>query len=450
MSSIENLRAKLAQIGGDMAAITAAAEAENRALTPDEDARFKAHDEQFRQIEASIASLERTEEIQAKLAQPQPRLTAPADIQPAAGTMSSTPIPRAGATTISGGDKVAAGYAHHGFKKGIGEFMLAVYRAKTSGRVDDRLMVNAITTYGGESVGADGGYALPPQYAQGIMDAVMAEDSFLRAMNPVQTNSNLLVVPVNENPPWAATGITSAKTAEGAAITASKPAIRQVQVVMHAVKALVHVSEESLSDIPFLASWVQNQMAEHIRYQMEDYVINGDGQNAPLGILNAPGLVSIADSASTATVIGAADVFAMKAATLPGPGAFWIVNPTVLPAIWSLKTDATAGYPLFTPDMTRAPEGMLLGLPMYRSEAAKILNTTGDILLVVPGGYVFATKANGIQTATTISFAFDQELQSFRASVRMGGVPLLSAKVSRAASASSYASHLIALTGSRS
>lgn len=443
MTKIENLRARQAQLAGSMDAILAAAEAENRNTSPEDQTNFDALDAEFAQNKAEIARLERAEQIRNEMAAPAARTVAPSNVA------SIPTVPGASYSPASGGTPVAHNFANHGFTKGFGEYLMSVRTAATHNKVDPRLLVNAVTTFGGESVGADGGFAVPTQFAAGIMSQVMAEDSFIQALNPIQTNSNMLVVPTDEDAPWGSTGISAAKTAEGAAITASKPAVKKTTVVMHSVKSLVHVSEESLSDIPFLASYVQNKMGEKIRWKMENYCVNGTGLDEPLGILNAPGLLTLSDLASTASAIAAEDIFNMKASALKGPGAFWLVNPTVLPMIWALKSDATAGYPLYTPDMRNSPEGSLLGLPMYSSEACSIFNAAGDIFLVVPSGYILAMNG-GVNTATTIGFAFDQQLQSFRASVRMGGAPTLQAKIARAASGSSYVSNLVCLQASRS
>jgi HK97 family phage major capsid protein len=99
-------------------------------------------------------------------------------------------------------------------------------------------------------------------------------------------------------------------------------------------------------------------------------------------------------------------------------------------------------------DASKGPNGTLLGLPVCVCEACPALDTTGDIMLVQPGGYVFALNG-GVNTQATIAFAFDQDLQSFKTTVRMGGVPTLSNKVTRA-NGSTYASNLIALAGGRS
>jgi HK97 family phage major capsid protein len=445
MNKLEKLRLANAELAKSMTALAALAEAESRHLTEDEATQFGKWDEEFKTNEAEIARLERLAEIQAKTSQPQPRI-----VQPMDETTTVTPISATGAT-ITGGTQAAWNYPNHGFKKGPGEFLLAVYKRGTDGYRDPRLMVDAVTTFGGETVGADGAFALPPAFLPGIMDAVMPEESFLRALNPVQTNSNVLVVPKNEKAPWSATGITSAKTSEGAAGTVSKPAIGEARITIYKALSLVHVSEEALSDMPFLSSWVFSQMGQHLNYQLENWVINGTGEGEPLGILNAACTIALSDADSTASAIGAVDVLTMEANLLPGgSAAFWVGNPTIFPAIASMKT-GSAGYPLFQPDMTQPSRQSLLGRPFYRSEACPILNVTGDLILVQPGGYIFATKAGGVQASTTVGFAFDQDLQSFKATIRAGGAPLLSAKVERAKSAgSTFASHFVVITGGRS
>jgi HK97 family phage major capsid protein len=444
MTIIESLRAKLSQLLGSMEAITAAADAEQRALAPEEQAQFDQLDAQYRATEGEIARRERLEEVQNKATVPVPRTVQPMD------NASATPPPQSGATSVSGGTAVAHGYAHHGFKKGIGEFLVAVRNVRTSGHVDPRLLVNAVSTFGGESVGGDGGYLLPPQFAQEILQAVQGFDTFVSALKPTITNSNLLVVPTDETTPWGAVGITGAKTAEGAVIAASKPAIKQVSIQLYAAKSLVHVSDENLRDVPFLASYVMAKMGEKLRYLVENWAMNGEGAGAePLGLLKGPGLVTQAKESSqtrATTPLVSDNLFKMYASLLPGGAsrAFWVMNPTVLPSLWALNT-GSGGAMLYYPDLTKAPAGLLMGRPVYLSETCAIAGTAGDIVLVDPAGYIFATQSEGIATAATIAFAFDQGLQSFRATYRCGGAPMLQAKIARAKSSSTYAGHIINL-----
>jgi HK97 family phage major capsid protein len=446
MNAKEALVQKRAQVAGDMAALTAAVQVDSRPMNDEENGKFEALKAEYVALGQSIQNFEFTEQVEAEQARPQSRVVQP---EP---TVSMTPVPQAAVQTSTRpaitGNVVAHGYENHGFKKGLGEFLLAARNAVTAGRVDPRLMVNAVTTWAGESVGADGGYALPPQFVQGIMSLVAAEDSFIRGLMPYPTQSDIITVPKDEDAPWSTAAVTAAKTAEGVAITGSKPAVGQLKVPMYGVKSLVHVDEKSLRDMVFLAAYIERKMAEKIRWKVENYVMNGTGENEPLGIINAPGLNTLAEGDSTATALGAGDIMKMEAMSLTGPGGFWVAHPTAVGPVRVLIS-GTGGYPLYTPDFKASPGGGLLGYPLYKSFAAKPLDTTGDILFVKPDGYFLAFEQGGAQNATTIAFAFDQNLQSFRSTLYMGGAPTLAAKV-LLPDATNYVSNLTALAGSRS
>lgn len=429
---METLQQKRDQVAGDMAALAAAVQAENRAFNPEENEKFAKLDAELQALDASIANLRRVEDLRNAA---QARVTSVTEIpNTAAAQASATAFPRQGATssTVTGGTPAAHNFQNHGFERGFGEYLLKVREAKTSGRVDPRLLINSVTTFGGESVGGDGGYLVPPQFQQGIMQLVVPQDSFLRALNPVTTNSNLLTIPADEDAPWGTAGITAAKTAEGGSITHSKPAFKKVNVVMHNVKSVVPVSNESLRDISFLSSYVQQKMASKLRWKVENYVVNGTGADQPRGLLNAPGILSLSsDIASDANTLAPEDLYMLAASAMQAPGGFWIVHPVVRAKLWALKS-GSAGGPLFVMDATVAPKQSLLGEPLYVSEAAKPYNTAGDIIHVSPDGYVLAFEAGGIQQATSLEFAFDQDMTCFRATLRMGGEPTLSSVITRA------------------
>lgn len=440
---IEKLAQRLAQVNADIKSLEAAIEAEGRSANAEENAKRTALNAEFEAINADINLRNKSAERDAALSD----LSAPVPRKVDPGPISTTAaIPILTTThTFSGGTPVAHNYANHGFVRGEAEFLMAVRNAATTRRVDPRLMVNAVTTYGGETVGGDGGYLAPPQFASGMMALVVPQDSFVNALRPVQTTSSMLTIPTDEDAPWASTGITVAKTAEAGTITASKPKITKLNIVMHAIKGLVSVTNEMLKDVSFIGSFVQQKMAQKLRWKVENYCINGTGEDEPLGVLNSPGLYTLSsDIESSTTILGALDLFAIKANALGGPGGFWVVHPAVRTQIWGLKSDATAGYPLYVFDAQVAPGGRLLGDPMFHSQACKAYNTVGDILYIEPDGYVLAFEAGGVQQATSIEWAFDQDLTSYRATLRMGGSGTLSNKLTRA-DGSTYTSNLIAL-----
>lgn len=437
MDPIDALRQQLAERAAQMDALVGAAAAIGRPMNADEQTKFDALNAEITNLESSIKAMERNKTVQADvLGRPAPRAVAPADGTPAA--------PR-----FEGGTPNAWNATDHNFKRGVGEWYNAVRNA-SYGRADERLKVAAaVTTWGGSQDPASVGYAMPSQFVQGIMSLAMPADSFLRALSPVPTDSDLIQITTDEDAPWSTSGVTAAKTAEGGAITASKPATKRVSIVMYGVKSLVHMDERTIRNQAFMGAYVQRKMGEKIRWKLENYVMNGTGEGEPLGLLNAPGKVAVTDIASNSTGLGAEDIALMEATALTGAGGFWVIHPLVKAQVRFLKT-GTNGYPLYA---TSAREGMpvdqLLGYPLYTSEAAKPYNTEGDITFAKPDGYVLALESGGIKQDTTIYFAFDQNLESFRSTLYMGGAPTLSGKVLRA-DGTNYASNIVTLAGSRS
>jgi HK97 family phage major capsid protein len=109
--------------------------------------------------------------------------------------------------------------------------------------------------------------------------------------------------------------------------------------------------------------------------------------------------------------------------------------------VWTL----TLGQmPIFVSDFRQSPYGTILGRPVYVSEFCQDYNTDGDVMLVSPDGYALAVKSGGVMTAASIHFAFDQNLESFRATMRVGGTPLAQAATSRK-NGSTTLSHIITL-----
>jgi HK97 family phage major capsid protein len=99
---------------------------------------------------------------------------------------------------------------------------------------------------------------------------------------------------------------------------------------------------------------------------------------------------------------------------------------------------------VLVPDATKSPYGTLLGRPVFTSEFCSDYNTVGDTFLVSPDGYGLALKSGGLRTDTLIHFGFDAGLQSFRATMRIGGTPLASAAFARK-TGSNTMSHIVCM-----
>ena len=404
----DQLRNKLEAIQKNMTAITSAAKAAGRdVLDATEAEQFDAASLEFDNVEAQIRRDEKAATIQAKLATPQPR--------PVIEVLDLAPR----ATSGNGG------FRH------FSDFLGSV-RASAYGRTDPRLVQGAVTTFSGENVGADGGFAVPPDYRTAIVQAWEADDNLMNLFSPIQTNSNLVTIVTDETTPHSTSGITGAWTDEAGTVAPTKPVLKQINIPVRKVSSLVHLSDEMLDDSPAIGSYVAKKMGEKLSALVSDAIVNGDGNGKPQGIRNSPALVQV--TRSTGHNVKAAEVAGMVARLRPGGfgKAFWLCHSSVLPQLWTM---VLSNVPLYATNYKESPFGTLLGRPIYVTEYCMDLTdataVSGDIFLINPDGYALAVKSGGVSTAATIAFAFDQGLQSFRATMRVGGQGILSAPVAR-------------------
>jgi HK97 family phage major capsid protein len=270
------------------------------------------------------------------------------------------------------------------------------------------------------------------------------------------TNSNRVTVPTDETTAWGTSGVRAYWAGEAAAMTQSKPALKDHTTVLHKLHALVPLSDELVSDAPFVASLVTRKAADALQYALNNAIINGTGVAQPLGILNAPSLVTVsAEASQTAATVHALNIIKMWGRV---PGAVrartvWLCNQDVEVMLMNLGLQVgspagtmTGGMPLYMPPggLSSAPYGTLLGRPIFTTEACKTIGTVGDIILAFMGGYFAPIKGGGPTGTVSMHLWFDQDLVAYKWTMRVGGQPWLQAAIARA-SGSNTLSHFVAL-----
>jgi HK97 family phage major capsid protein len=339
----------------------------------------------------------------------------------------------------------------------MGDFAAAVRAAVVNPSGTDARLTNAATTFGQESVGADGGFAVPPEWRAQIMAQVEAEDGFL-SMTDVQTiTGNSITYPVDESPAWASSGgIRAYWDGEGATLTQSKPALKDLTVKTHRLTALVPITEELQQDAPAMSSYITGKAGEVIAFKLNDAILNGTGVGQPLGIMNAPCKVTVTkETSQTAGTLHGRNVLKMMA-RMPASSfkrSAWLVNQDVLPQLGGLAMDVTkadgtaagAGILYMQPQglANQSAFGSILGRPVIVTEACQTVGTEGDIVLADMSKYLSVVKG-GLKTDYSIHLWFDQAINAFRFILRMNGQPWLSAAIARK-NGSNTLSHFVTL-----
>lgn len=436
----KNLRALLqrkAQAVEAAREITKLAESESRELSADEQSAVDAH---IASAEALNASIEReTRLIEAE------RATAGVALELPDGA-------RIGAVEPQLLNDPRRGFAH------FGQFLASVRGAVLQpSAVDERLSLSAAaSTYANESVGADGGFLVPPQYSSEIMSVIEGTESLISRTRQVPVSGNQFVMPSNETTAHGTTGIQAYWDGEADTITATKPAFANRTIRLNRLTALVPVTEEALEDAASLGSWVQMEAGDKMAYKVTDAILNGNGVGKPLGVLAAPCLVTVTkETSQAASTVLAANVLKMYS-RMPArnrANAVWVINQDVEPLLPQMSvavknvagTENVGGFPVYVPPggLTGSQYGTLLGRPIVMTEASPALSSAGDITLADFSQYITITRG-AVKADQSMHFYFDQNIRAFRFVFRLGGQPWLSAAIARA-NGSNTLSHFVAL-----
>lgn len=478
--TIESLRERLVELHEISNGIQAKADAEKRDLNADEQKELDAVMNEFDQVEADIKRRERIQAQETRLGQGEGRRSEPNPIAnrdggPSSGASGQGGQPAARSASHGGaaapiehrsGDnglrntnlRTHGDRARWGFRD-MGEFAMSVRNAVINpGNMDQRLIQNAaLSTYGAEGTGADGGFAVPPEWRSEIMRMVSGEDSLLSRTDQQTVSGNTITYPVDETTAHQTTGgILTYWDSEAQAMTQSKPSLKDLTIKLHRLTALVPVTEELLEDSPAMAGYVVSKAGEKLAFKVNDAIVNGTGVGQPLGILNAPCTVQVSKiSSQVADTVHAKNVVAMMA-RMPAESfkrSIWLVNQDVIPQIMQLGfpvTDGTttnvgAGALYMGPGQmaNQGAYGTLLGRPIVVTEACPTVGDAGDIILADLTKYLTIVKG-AMKSDTSIHLWFDQNTTAFRFVMRLNGQPWLSAAIARK-SGSNTLSHFVKL-----
>lgn len=334
----------------------------------------------------------------------------------------------------------------HGFSA-FGEFAHHVRAAALGvGRLDQRLQA-AATTFGNTESGPDGGFAIPPQFAQAITSLALEEQSLLSMCDNMPVSGNSMSFPRDETTAWGTTGIYATWDGEGDAASQRKTVVGLDTLRLKKLRVLVPASDELLADSVAMSAHLTRKMSEAVLWKTNDAIINGTGAGQPLGILTAASLVAQAkETSQVADTIVAANVAKMYGRCMKGVGAnlVWLMNPD---ALQQIITMIMGDQPIWTAPvqgMRNAPDGLLMGRPIILTDACDTVGDQGDIILANMAGYRAITKAGGEEFTQSMHLWFDQDMAAFKLVFRMDGQPALSASVTPPNSAVTR-SHFVAL-----
>ncbi|HYD58962.1 MAG TPA: phage major capsid protein [Noviherbaspirillum sp.] len=438
--------------------VDAKAQAENRAWTDEEQAKYAAMRDG---IAATSAAIEREQALIAEEA------GLNATSQMAGGAAGQNAPPVASSVTLPNGRISVEHNADHDPNRGfrsLGDFARSVRSAgfgvRTGAGMDPRLVplvgaggpimtpnAAAPSTYGGEANGADGGFLIPPGFSSNLWSLSLEEQALLPLTDRLPIEGNSMSLPKDETTPWGSNGIRAYWQSEAAAGTPTKPVLGRMELKLKKLMALVPMSDELMADATALGAYLTPNMSRSIRWKTDEAILFGVGAGVPLGALIGGGVVTQdKESGQAAATFNITNASKMVARLLPGAygSAVWLINNDVLPQLFTMTLGNQPVYIPASEGAKQNPYGFLLGRPVIVTQHAKSIGTQGDVSLVDLRGYQSIEGSGGIQTAASMHLYFDADAVAFRATFRVDGQPKSSAAVTPA-NGSNTLSHFVQL-----
>lgn len=429
LPNINALRQKRIELKGAGVKIIKAADTAKRRLTDDERTQLATLKAELEQVNVDIES---TEAFLGDETRPSAQLAA--GNEPKVTANGKKVYAKLSDQLVASGMKPTSASESMKPFANLAEQLKAIANSERSRQLDPRLAEIRAALGGNESVPAEGGFLVIPEFAQGLIKRVydvglVVRDCFKMPM----TSARLIMHAVDEDSRvdgsrWG--GIQAYWLAEAGTYTSTKPKFREQQYVANKLIALSYATEEQLEDGPAWEAYVSEAVPQELAFQVDTAVFSGSGAGQPLGFQNSGALIVVAkDSGDSTATISTNDVLNMWSRMWgrSRQNAVWFINQDIEPALipLTLGSPSLAQILIYTApgiNGNPGPYGKMFGRDVIPVEQASTLGTQGDINLVDMTQYILAQHTE-VREDTSIHVAYLTGEQAFRWMIRLDGQP---------------------------
>lgn len=297
-----------------------------------------------------------------------------------------------------------------------------------------------------EGIGDEGSILAPAEISNQIREIAFAPHTLMGACDQYSIRGNSITFPRSKDTSRATgarhAGVTSAWLSAGEQLTMQKiEGLDEVGFKLGKLGVLTGITSEMIADGgTIIEQWVAKNVAKEIGFQVNLAIWEGDGVKKPLGFMASDALLSI--PRTVASEIRAADIQAMCARFFASSllKAKWYVHQRIpwqhFLGMWLSDGENTAisTWPVFLPpggpgtSFAEAPGGVLMGRPVVPMEFCQPPGTAKDVVLADMSEMALITKggagsAPAIDTAMSIHFLFDYDVNAYRALYRLDAQP---------------------------
>ena len=360
MKTLKELMAQRAKILEDLRAILDAADAEKRDITDEEEARYNDLEVELKSADEAIEAEQKRQSRKDELTRREAEIKKPVN-QP----------PRMAATyRAEDPDEF----------KSFGEFFAMCVINPQDRRLADLYESRAQSM----GVGAKGGFLIPTQFRENLLSVTPQEAIFrprctvIPAGDPPDSEISMPALDQGSSQNMYG-GITMQWVAEGGPKPETDLNLREVTWKPHEIAGYVIVTDKLLRNYTAMSALIEKQFRLAKIGVEDDVFFKGDGIGKPLGVIYSPARIDYARAAANA--ISYADVTGMLARVRrQGMNAGWVTSQTTIPQLTAIADAASRN--IWVESAAAGMPPTLMGIPVYFSERAPALGSTGDLSLV--------------------------------------------------------------------
>ena len=360
----KQMREKRGALVEQMQGMVAAAKAEGRNLSNEENEKFDAISNEVDELRSAAARIERAEELKKEMASKaeEVREAAPAKVE-----------------------------ARDAFNAYLRKGMNGLNANEVRAMEELRGTSTQVTTNDGL-----GGFLVPENWSDFVSATELFKSDIERVATVIRTsNGQAFNLPANDD-----TSVVAAILGEGTAETVSDMTFTNVKFEPYTYSSkIVKVSNQLMADNAFdLAGFVGGQLANRLNRGINDHLTTGTNSSQPQGIVTGSSLGKTAASASAVTIAEILDLmYAVDASYRNAAGAGFMMNSATLAAVRKLGFGSSNDFPVFVPAMEAGGVDLLFGKPVHVNEDMDGIATGKKSIIFGDLKQYYVHEAGGVQ-----------------------------------------------------
>lgn len=309
----------------------------------------------------------------------------------------------------------------------------------------------------GSNAPSDGGFLVPESFRSDLLMLGLEKGIIRPRATVIPMATPRVSIPTNDSTSNVSTVFGGVQVFWVDESTAAPESSAKFSVVTLDAKKLMAYStapNELIADASAFGAFMNAAFPAAIAFE-EDYRFQqGTGVAQPLGYINAPAAVVVAGASHLgANTIGVEDLAAMFARMLPSSlgNAIWVASIDCFPQLATLALQGTLGNstPVWMNNgVAGAPPVSIYGRPVYFTEKAPPLGTTGDISFIDPSMYLIGDRQS-MEVAASPHYQFGVDKTAFRVTERVDGRPWLQSPITPKNGSANTLSAFVQLSATR-